>query len=80
VVTDVGDSALLVGDTGMVVEKRNPNALAQAWSELLDAGEEKRRHLGQKARERIVEHYGITTMNQRYESLYTDISKQNTRR
>jgi len=80
VVTDVGDSALLVGDTGMVVEKRNPNALARAWSELLDAGEEKRRHLGQKARDRIVERYGIKTMNQRYESLYTDIAKQNTHR
>ena len=35
VVTDVGDSGLIVGDTGLVVPPKNPQALANAWDALL---------------------------------------------
>jgi glycosyltransferase involved in cell wall biosynthesis len=35
VVTDVGDSRLIVGDTGIVVPPKNPQALANAWDALL---------------------------------------------
>lgn len=36
VVTDVGDSAWVVGDTGVVVPRRNPEALAAGLTELTD--------------------------------------------
>src|SRR3989442_9628731 len=36
VVTDVGDSAFIVGDTGRVVPPGNPTAICEAWRELLD--------------------------------------------
>jgi glycosyltransferase involved in cell wall biosynthesis len=36
VVTDVGDSAWIVGDTGIVVPARSPELMMNAWQELLD--------------------------------------------
>ena len=36
VVTDVGDSKMIVGDTGIVVPPRNPQALVDAWLRTLE--------------------------------------------
>jgi len=76
VVTDVGDSARIVGDTGMVVPPRDPEALASGWKKLLVMGDEKRRALGRAARVRIVEHYTLDAAVARYESLYESILAQ----
>jgi glycosyltransferase involved in cell wall biosynthesis len=73
VVTDVGDAALIVGDTGMVVPPESPEALASAWGSLLDLGPAERVRLGQKARQRIVEHFDtgrlVEGMSRVYETL-----------
>lgn len=74
VVTDVGDSAALVGDTGIVVPKKDPQALCAAWQSLLDAGPDFRRAMGKRARKRIMEHYSLAAMIRRYESLYQDLT------
>jgi glycosyltransferase involved in cell wall biosynthesis len=56
VVTDVGDSAAIVGDAGVVVPTRTASALARAMGSL--AVETKRRaDLGERSRRRIVERY-----------------------
>ena len=47
VVTDVGDSRWIVGDTGVVVAPRDPVALAEAWERLLAAGPGERSRLRQ---------------------------------
>jgi len=70
VVTDVGDSARIVGDTGSAVPPHDPRALADAWTGLISMDEEKRRALGQKARQRICEHYSLDTVVRQYEALY----------
>ncbi|HAD05062.1 MAG: hypothetical protein A2091_12715 [Desulfuromonadales bacterium GWD2_61_12] len=73
VVTDVGDSALLVGDTGVVVPARNPQALAAAWEHLALMGEGQRRLLGERGRQRIREQFSLEAVVASYEKLYFDL-------
>ncbi len=72
VVTDVGDSAWIVGDTGYIVEPKNAEALANAWAELIDLGTEARQVMGQRARDKIEQSFAIEAIVARYESLYTE--------
>jgi glycosyltransferase involved in cell wall biosynthesis len=74
VVTDVGDSALIVGNTGRVVPPKNPEALAAAWSDLIKMGPEYRRELGVAARKRIEENYNLPDIVKRYENLYEELA------
>jgi glycosyltransferase involved in cell wall biosynthesis len=73
VVTDVGDSARIVSNTGKVVPPKDPNALADAILELLEMRVEERQKLGQKARERIRDHYSLDKIVGDYEELYLSI-------
>jgi glycosyltransferase involved in cell wall biosynthesis len=68
VVTDVGDSAILVGATGLVVPPGEPAAMAAAWKRLLDMPAAERAALGRAARQRIVEEYSIEQLVGRTES------------
>ena len=69
VVTDVGDSARIVGDAGLVVPLGDPEALARAWEELL-ADDERRLRLGKEARERIQGEFELDVVVRQYEDLY----------
>jgi glycosyltransferase involved in cell wall biosynthesis len=70
VVTDVGDSAWIVGDSGIVVPPCNHEALCEAWQKMIELGSVKRQILGEKARERIKNHFSIQMIVQKYEQLY----------
>ncbi|WP_224981790.1 glycosyltransferase [Geomonas agri] len=70
-VTDVGDSAFLVGDTGRVVPPHDPNALALALDELILLGRDGRRELGGKARQRILDKFSLHSVIREYNRLYT---------
>jgi glycosyltransferase involved in cell wall biosynthesis len=76
VVTEVGDSPAIVGETGRIVPPREPALMAAAWRELIDAGAEARRSLGETARERVVTHFSVAQFAQRYQSLYRNIGNR----
>jgi len=76
VVTDVGDSALLVGDTGVVVPPRNPEKLASGMSRLLDLSRQEIELLGTKARQRIVSEFSLDRMAGSFSSLYLSICER----
>lgn len=76
VVTDVGDSALIVGNTGRVVPPRNPAALAGAWRELIELGPEDRKQLGCKARQRVAEYFNLSFIVKQYEELYREVKNR----
>jgi glycosyltransferase involved in cell wall biosynthesis len=74
VVTDVGDSADLVGETGRSVPPRNPRALAEAWEDLLRLPPDERGRLGELARERIGELAGLDLMVAQFTDVWTRLA------
>ncbi len=74
VVTRAGDAAVLVGDTGRVVEPRDPAALAAAWAAELAAPPDERARRGAAARARIENGYSLGAVARRYADLYARVA------
>jgi glycosyltransferase involved in cell wall biosynthesis len=72
VVTDAGDSASIVGDTGRIVLVRDTDALAEALSVLVGMDSPSRAALGQKARARVIQCFSLERAVHEYESLYQE--------
>jgi len=72
VVTDVGDSACLVGDTGVVVPPADPGALAAGIEHLLKRLEAEP-GLRRSSRQRIVDHFGPRRLVDRTTELFERI-------
>lgn len=70
VVTDTGDIAHLVADTGIIVPVRDIDALAAAWEKLITLPADERIQLGHVARKRILEHFSLDLFVQNYQQLY----------
>lgn len=74
VVTDVGDSAHIVGDTGIIVPPGNSEALAAGMLQLLAMSDEERRQLGKLARARVRDLFSLDRIVEQYEKLYLEVS------
>lgn len=78
-VTDIGDSALMVGDAGWVVPPRDPQRIAEAilaaYRERTDEPDrwEQRRHT---SRARIADNFTFETMASAYEDLWRTLAKK----
>jgi glycosyltransferase involved in cell wall biosynthesis len=72
VVTDVGDSAFIVGDTGIVVPPRDPAALADGWTRLRALPPHARNALGLEARARVLDLFSLDKVVERYSEVYED--------
>lgn len=75
IVTDVGDSARLVADTGRVVPPRDEAALAGAMQAMADLGREARAALGARARARMQAEFGLGAVARRYAALYDELAR-----
>lgn len=74
VITDVGDSRWLVGETGQIVPPENPTELTKSVKTLLkDAS--LRNQLGKKARDRIKVEFSISRTVKKYSELYLNLHK-----
>ncbi|MGR8932755.1 MAG: glycosyltransferase family 4 protein [Gammaproteobacteria bacterium] len=73
VVSDVGDSAWLLGEGGLSVAPGDSTALAAAIARLLRLSAEQRTALGAKGRQRIGEHFSLPAITERYEALYRSL-------
>lgn len=67
--TDVGDAALVVGETGAVAPRRDPEALARAMLVQLERLEREGEGLRRACRARIVENFSVERMVERTEAL-----------
>lgn len=70
VATDVGDTALLVGNLGRIVPPENPEALANGLVSLLTLSTQERTNLGALARERIHSLFSIESAWGHYKQAY----------
>jgi glycosyltransferase involved in cell wall biosynthesis len=68
--TDVGDAALLIGDTGRIVPSNDLTAMAAAMTELVAMPAEQRQMLGWRARQRMACEFEIGTIADRYEAVW----------
>lgn len=76
VVTDVGDAAMLVADTGVVVPKEDSIALAHGLGKLLGMSVAERSQLGQKAKARIHSEFSMMRASERFASLYDQMTNK----
>jgi glycosyltransferase involved in cell wall biosynthesis len=75
VVTDVGDSAQIVGTTGWVVPPKDAEALAQGIQDaLITLDASGREVLGQVTRTRVQERYGLKRMVDAYVALWKSVA------
>jgi glycosyltransferase involved in cell wall biosynthesis len=70
VATDVGDSALIIGDTGRIVAPRDSAALASAMVGML---QDTRKDQGKMARQRVADHFTLRLYVQSHADLYSDL-------
>ncbi len=75
VVTDVGDSSEIVGNTGRVVAAGDMAGLAHGLVEMLRLPPEIKNELGIQARARIAANYEIVHVTRLYEEFYERIAK-----
>lgn len=73
IVTDVGDSAWIAGETGIVVKPGDRKAFTDAMITLIKMSSEERLGLGKLARNRIIKHFSLNLVVKQYEDMYQNL-------
>jgi len=79
VVTNVGDSALIVDDTGIIVPVENPGMMAEGILKLLMLSSEERKNLGIISRNRIERNFSISRMVSETEKVFESLLRKECR-
>ncbi|MGC3895540.1 glycosyltransferase family 4 protein [Pseudomonas urmiensis] len=74
VVTNVGDSALLLGGHGIVVPAQDALALSCGLQRMIELSPEERKLLSEKAKRRITDGFTMERSSRRFRQLYDDLS------
>jgi glycosyltransferase involved in cell wall biosynthesis len=78
VVTDVGDCAMIVSDTGIVSAPGDAQGLARGVERILELGQGARQKLGESARSRIRDNFSLDRVVKQYEKLYQEVAAKRT--
>jgi len=73
VATNVGGAEEVLGDTGIIVPPRDPEALANGIVEILALPNDQRQLMGQHSRERILENFDINLITQTYMKFWKEL-------
>jgi glycosyltransferase involved in cell wall biosynthesis len=73
IVTDVGDAASIVGETGWVVPPANVGALTEAMRLVVDMTSAERTHLGVAARLRVANTFTLDRMVKGFEEIWLNV-------
>jgi glycosyltransferase involved in cell wall biosynthesis len=76
VATDVGDSAAIVADSGIIALPGDTEAFSNALVEMAALGPAGRRSLGFAGRNRAKANYGLAEVSARYDKLHNDLVSQ----
>ena len=76
IVTDVGDSAHIVGDTGAIVPARSPDALTDTIVGLMRESPQRRTERSRHARARIAELFDLERIATQYRTLWLEIAAE----
>lgn len=74
ILTDVGDSSLLLGDSGILIKSQDLKGLTSGLERLIRAGESERRRLGEAGRRRVEAVFSLSAVAERYASLYDELA------
>jgi glycosyltransferase involved in cell wall biosynthesis len=73
VATNVGGAEEVLGDTGIIVPPRDPEALAKGIVKILTLPNDQRQLMGQHSRERILENFDINLISQTYMNFWKEL-------
>jgi glycosyltransferase involved in cell wall biosynthesis len=73
VATDVGDTAVLAGDTAILVPAEDELALARGLLEVIALSKEQRHEMGKRSKQRVLAEFSIEKFCERYTAVYQEI-------
>ena len=74
VATNVGDSSVLMGESDFLVDKEDPEALANGIMRMIEVGQSNRLQLGKKGARRIKSEFPIDHVVKMFDNLYLSLS------